>query len=271
MVRQYYVDEITDISEQELRPLCGTVEPPACLLGGWAVHLHVNDGFQSEYGRGYIGSRDVDLGFHVNPEWGSEELLAAPVGRSVQRVTDAGYIPLSFRFVRHFDRDTRETLTADEVQSLPSHRVFDLYLDVIPDTDDLDTFHDVFGFRPPAEPLLTHVLTDDAAEPLTTFRSWNLPEEMRVVDPDLLAAMKIRSIPDRDRDQKRVKDVADLHALLWYVREYREMRSAARSWASESDLQQLRDHVGDGVYADAAQLLQIDESLVADSIEQLLL
>lgn len=66
MVRQYYVDEITDISEQELRPLCQTVEPPACLLGGWAVHLHVNDGFRSEYGREYIGSRDVDLGFHVD-------------------------------------------------------------------------------------------------------------------------------------------------------------------------------------------------------------
>lgn len=34
MVRQYYVSEITGISEQELRPLCQTVEPPACLLGG---------------------------------------------------------------------------------------------------------------------------------------------------------------------------------------------------------------------------------------------
>lgn len=271
MVRQYYVDEITDISEQELRPLCQTVAPPACLLGGWAVHLHVNDGFRSEYGREYIGSRDVDLGFHVDPDWGRDELEAEPVGQSVQRVMEAGYIPLSFRFVRHFNLDTGETLTAEEVQSQPSHRVFDLYLDMIPDTDDLDTFHDVFGFRPPAEPLRGHVFTDDAAEPLTAFWSWDLPEEMRIVDPDLLAAMKIRSIPDRDREQKRVKDVADLHALLWYVREFREIRSAVRSWVSERDIDQLRDHVGEGVYADTAQLLQIDEQLVQDSIEQLML
>ncbi len=69
MVRQYYADEITGISEEELRPLCQTVEPPACLLGGWAVHLHVNDGFRDAYGREYIGSRDVDLGFHVDPDW----------------------------------------------------------------------------------------------------------------------------------------------------------------------------------------------------------
>jgi len=271
MVRQYYVDEITDISEQELRPLCQTVEPPACLLGGWAVHLHVNDGFREEYGREYIGSRDVDLGFHVDPDWDRDELEAAPVGRSVQRVIDVGYIPLSFRFVRHFNRETGETLTEAEAQSLPSHQVFDLYLDMIPDTDDLDMFQNVFGFRPPAEPLLSHVFTDDAAEPLTSVREWEVPEAMQIVDPDLLAAMKIRSIPDRDRDQKRVKDVADLHALLWYVRAYREMRSDVRSWVSDTDFDRLQEYVDDGVYADAAQLLQIDEALVRDSIEQLLL
>ncbi len=83
--------------------------------------------------------------------------------------------------------------------------------------------------------------------------------------------MKIRSIPDRDRDQKRVKDVADLHALLWYVSEYEEMRSAVRSWVSDSDLDQLRDHVDDGLYMETANLLQIDASLVEDSIEQLML
>ena len=271
MVRQYYVDEITDISEQELRPLCQTVEPPACLLGGWAVHLHVNDGFREEYGREYIGSRDVDLGFHVDPDWERDDLEAAPVGRSVQQVTEAGYIPLSFRFVRNFDRNTGETLTEAEAQSLPSHQVFDLYLDVIPDTDDLDAFQDVFGFRPPAEPLLEHVFTDDAADPLTTVREWDVPADVRIVDPDLLAAMKIRSIPDRDRDQKRVKDIADLHALLWYVRAYREMRSDVRSWVTGADLDQLRDHVGDDAYVDAANLLQIDAELVRDSIEQLVL
>ncbi|PSP66676.1 hypothetical protein BRC85_09385 [Halobacteriales archaeon QS_1_69_70] len=271
MVRQYYVDEITDISEQELRPLFQTVEPPACLLGGWAVHLHVNDGFQAECGRDYIGSRDVDLGFHVDPGWAPGEVDAAPVGQSVKRVVDVGYIPLSFRFVRHFNRYTGETLTAEEAKSLPSHHVFDLYLDLIPDTQDLDTFHEVFGFRPPAEPLLAHVFTDDAAQPLTTFRSWDVPEEFGVVDADLLAAMKIRWIPDRDMDQKRVKDVADLHALLWYVREYREIRSDVLSWVSERDIEQLREHVGADLYADAANLLQVDEQLVEDSVEQLIL
>ena len=90
MVRQYYVDAITDISERELLPLLKTIEPPACLIGGWAVHFHVNEGFRDEYGRNYIGSRDIDLGFHVDPDWGRDELEAAPVGRSINRVMEAG-------------------------------------------------------------------------------------------------------------------------------------------------------------------------------------
>lgn len=94
MVRQYYIDEITSISAQELRPLCQTVEPPACLLGEWAVHMHVNDRFREASGREYIGSRDVDLGFHVNPDWGRDELRAAPVGQSVERVQEEGYTPV---------------------------------------------------------------------------------------------------------------------------------------------------------------------------------
>lgn len=270
MVREFYVEEVTDISEQELRPLCQTVEPPACLLGGWAVHLHVNDGFRDTYGREYIGSRDVDLGFHVDPNWDRDALETAPVGQSVDQVKEAGYIPLSFRFVRHFNRETGEILTAYEAQSLPPHQVFDLYLDMIPDTGELEAFHDVFNFRPPAEPLLEHVFTGDGGEPLSRFQSWDVPAEMQVVDPDLLAAMKVRSIPDRGRTQKRVKDVADLHALLWYVREYREMRSDVRGWVSDDDIVRVREHVDPGVYGEAANLLQIDAELIQDSVEQLL-
>lgn len=270
MVRQYYVDKITDISEEELRPLLATVEPPACLLGGWAVHLHVNEGFQSEYDGEYIGSRDVDLGFHVDPGWDAGELEAAPVRDSVERVMDEGYTPAGFRFVRHFNRETGETLTENDVRELPSYQVFELYLDIIPDTDDLDTFEDVFGFRPPAEPLLAHAFVDDAASPLMESLPWDIPEELQIVDPDLLAAMKIRSIPDRERNQKRVKDVADLHALLWYVGEYREMRSNVRSWVGDYDLDQLQEHVDVGMYEDAANLLQVGPELVEDSIERLI-
>ena len=162
-----------------------------------------------------------------------------------------------------------ETLTAAEARSLPSHQVFDLYLDMIPDTDGLETFEEVFGFRPPAEPLLVHVFMDDAAQPLSSIRTWDVSNEISVVDDDLLAAMKIRSIPDRDREQKQVKDVADLHALLWYGREYGEIHSDVRSRVSKTDISQIQEQLDGEVYSDAANQLQTDEQLVEESIERL--
>lgn len=270
MVRQYYVDEITNLSEQELRPVCETVDPPACLLGGWAVHLHVDPGFQEAYGRGYIGSRDIDLGFHIDPSWNEDTLPNTSIGRSLRNLEDQGYVPLSFRLVRYFNRDTGDNITEEESKQLPPHQVFQLFLDIIPDTDDLDTFHDVFGFRPPSEPLLQHAFEDDAAEPLSSYRAWDLPDTMRIADADLLAAMKIRSIPHRDKDQKRVKDLADLHALLWYVTDYAAMQTEALQWVSHEDVEQMQTHMDEQGYRDAADLLGVDQALIRDSIKQLI-
>lgn len=51
--------------------------------------MYANDWFREAYGREYIGSRDVDLGFHVPPDWGHDEIDAAQVGRSGERVQEA--------------------------------------------------------------------------------------------------------------------------------------------------------------------------------------
>lgn len=66
MVAEHYVGALTGISERELRQVTRLVEPPACLLGGWAVNYHINPGFRAEHGRDIIGSRDIDLGFQVD-------------------------------------------------------------------------------------------------------------------------------------------------------------------------------------------------------------
>ena len=64
-----YAEAVTTLSEGELQDVIAVAEPPACLLGGWAVHLHVTDGFQEAHRRPYIGSRDIDLGIHTEFEW----------------------------------------------------------------------------------------------------------------------------------------------------------------------------------------------------------
>jgi hypothetical protein len=128
----------------------------------------------------------------------------------------------------------------------------------------------VFGFKPPAEPLLAPVFEDDKGRQLAEYVSWSPSAEKLIVSPEILAAMKIRSLPDRDKSHKRVKDVADLHALLWYVTNYTDMKTDALEYVSDSDVEQFSDAVDDSLFEDVATLLQIEPQLISDSITRLL-
>jgi len=269
VVRQYYVPQVTELSEQELQAVFEVAEPPVCLLGGWAVHLHVNPGFQAEHGREYIGSRDIDMGVHVDSDWNNGELPDTPIGESISAIEALGYTKSRFGFVQNFLRDSQERISEDGAGEYGMHEVFQVYVDVIPDTTELDEFREVFGFKPPAEPLLAPAFEDGEGEPLSEFVSWSPSSDKMIVPSELLAAMKIRSLPDRDKSHKRVKDVADLHALLWYVKDYGKMKTQASEYISDSDLTRLEDAVDRTVFEDAAQLLQIDQQLIANSIRRL--
>ncbi|WP_348643030.1 nucleotidyl transferase AbiEii/AbiGii toxin family protein [Natronomonas gomsonensis] len=270
-MRQYYVPQVTELSEQELQAVFETAEPPVCLLGGWAVHLHVSSGFRSEHGREYIGSRDIDIGIPVDEQLAGECLAETPVGESISAIEALGYTKSRFGFVQNFLRDSQERVSEKEASEHGMHEVFQVYVDVIPDTTALDGFRDVFGFKPPAEPLLRPVFEADGGEPLAEYVSWSPSAGKLIVSPELLAAMKIRSLPDRDKSHKRVKDVADLHALLWYVTDYTEMKAGALEYVSDADVDHLTEALDDQVFENAATLLQIEPQLISDSIDRLLL
>ena len=268
--RSQYVEAVTTLSEAELQDVISVAEPPACLLGGWAVYSHVTDGFRDAHGRPYIGSRDIDLGVHVDPEWSAADLQAAPVATTLERIeTDLGYSRGRFGFFRQYHRETGDRLTEEEARDCPAHNVFRVDIDIIPDTTALDVFEDTFGFRPPAEPLLAPVFADDEGKPLDDHVSWTVPSGARLAPSASLAAMKIRVFPERDKSHKQLKDLADLHALLWYVEEYASMRSAARDRVSDDDVETFRAAVSEGLYDRAARLIEVDATMVRQSIEQL--
>lgn len=272
MIRQYYVEQVTRLSRWELESVFQIVEPPACLIGGWAVYFHVNNGFQREHGRGYIGSRDIDLGVHVDPRWTPTELPDKPVGKLLVRLEDElGYTRSRFGFLQYFHRESGDRLSEREANDYPMHEVFEVFVDVVPDTVELDAFEKAFGFRPPAEPLLTLAFERAAAEPLSSYVSWDVSNLILIAKPALVAAMKIRSIPHRDKSYKRVKDIADLHALLWYIRDYNEMRDDVFNYVSRADLQQLKKSVDTQLFEATANLLQIDSKIIRGSINRLTL
>ena len=270
--RSQYADSVTAHSRGELQDVLSVAEPPVCLLGGWAVHIHVTDSFQSQHGRGYIGSRDIDIGVHVDPGWTPEELDDTPVATTLKRIqNDLDYDRGRFGFYQQFHRDTGERLDDDEARDLASHNVFRVDIDVIPDTTELDVFEEAFGFRPPAEPLLAPVFGDSTGEPLNDNVDWSVSEETRIATPAALAAMKVRAFPDRDKSHKRLKDLADLHSLLWYVADYDDVRAAALEQLTGGDLDAFEAAIDSDLYERTARLIDVDETVLRQSIERLVL
>jgi len=201
-----YSDTETDLSKCHLRQIFADVGE-GCLLGGWAVYLNVNEGFRRENGRDYIGSRDIDVGFFIELGVFLEETEFARVFYGLQ---GAGFKGQSFRMYKVFDRETGEELSDAEASGKLSFEVLNLYVDLVVDRIPED-FAEVFGFVPIDEPLLADVYSNDRFVEV----EWE-GLGLRVVDPVFLVCMKFRSVGSRTRDHKRVKDVADLFALMWY-------------------------------------------------------
>lgn len=268
--RSQYADEVTTLSEKELQRLLEVASPPVCLLGGWAVHVHVTGAFRAEHGREYVGSRDVDLGVHVDPALGPETLREKPVAATLGDVeSELAYERGRFGFYRYFHRRSGEGLDDEEAAGLPQHEVFRVDVDVLPSTRDLDAFAEAFGFRPPAEPLLGPVFDGGESEYLDAFVPWDAPADVRLASRSILAAMKVRAFPERDESHKRLKDLADLHALLWYGGEYGRLTSDVPAHLTDEDVERFTSATTDRLYADAASLIGVESDVLRSSIDQL--
>jgi hypothetical protein len=69
----------------------------------------------------------------------------------------------------------------------------------------------VLEFVPIDEPLLSLVFTKRLSTPAKLFATNVLMPKTHV-----LLAMKLNSVVYRDQQHKRIKDIADIYALLWY-------------------------------------------------------
>jgi hypothetical protein len=166
-----------DISYKYLKTVVGRLEEPICLIGGWAVFQNVNKNFKKATGRDYIGSRDIDLGFHFETDWSEKDMHESTFAKSLQIIEeDLGFMPVGFRYLKEFHIETEQELSNDEAKTTPQHFVFPLYIDPV-----VDTIH----------PKL-------------------LPK------PHVLLATKLNSVIGRDKEHKRLKDIADIFALLWF-------------------------------------------------------
>ena len=100
-----------EVSQSQLSRILPALGEPVCLLGGWALCITVNKNFAASQGRAFQGSRDIDLGFHVDPSWSGDELKGSLFGRAIRRIEEVGFEHVGFRFMKCFHTETREELS----------------------------------------------------------------------------------------------------------------------------------------------------------------
>lgn len=200
-----YKEFETRTSYNYLKHVINSLGEPICILGGWAVFFHANAKFQKAQGRPYLGSRDIDLGFHMEGDI-SKSTLKQTITILQKKLN---FKPLSFRLMKEIHTETAEEINAGEI--VPAHFIFPMYVDLIVDTIPKD-FKKTFGFDPIDEPLLKTAFEKGEHTIVTEFK-----KKLLLPNPELLLAMKINSLPGRDKEHKRIKDICDIFALTWYT------------------------------------------------------
>ena len=87
----------TDTSYKYLQQIVKILDEPICILGGWAVYLTVNKNFKKAEGRNYLGSKDIDIGFHIDGSLDKNKLKFTTIAKSLKKIEKDGFKPQSFR------------------------------------------------------------------------------------------------------------------------------------------------------------------------------
>ena len=146
----------------------------------------------------------------MDKTWTDADLKKSAFFKSIKILKDMKYYEIGSRFVQHHDLETKRLLTETEYKSRPIYDMFDLFVDPI-----VDTIHPrtkaLFGIDPIDEPLLASVFRNNHV----TMSDY-LGEKIMLPNPEMLISMKINSVLTRNKNDKRIKDIADIYSLTWH-------------------------------------------------------
>lgn len=201
----------TKASFKALEVLAEKLPKPCILLGGWAVYFSVNERFQKDLGFTYLGSRDVDLGFHISKDATEFDLITGNLVPAIHLLRRMGYRKKgASRFCRTIDKRTGETIVGDSQEQSNDGDLFHLYIDPIVDYSHpkLSEFEDI---DPLEEPVLSKAVLENRYIKKTIGSG-----EVNIPEPDILLEMKLRSFPKRTKPDKIIKDICDIYSLIWF-------------------------------------------------------
>lgn len=205
-----YEEFETETPRNNLSKVLSAVPAPACLIGGWAVYHTVNADYKAKTGMSYQGSRDIDLGFHIDKDAAAESLHETDLAKASRSLEGMGFRGMGGRLFREYHRETGLPLSEAKAKKTPSYNLFHLYVDLLVDNTP-DGIKKAVGFTPFDEKLLVHVFSGGMHRAIDEF-----PARVILPTPQVLLAMKMSSLPDRTKDHKKYKDVMDVYALIWH-------------------------------------------------------
>jgi len=245
-----YAEFETRTSYKCLQKVISVLQEPICILGGWAVFLHVNTNFQKAQGRPYLGSRDIDLGFHLDKNATVPQMKNSALSKSLDILQNKlKFKSVSFRLLKEVHTETEEEI--EEGKIIPAHFIFPMYAVVLVDNIPAK-FKDVFHFQPADEPLLRFVFEyQKHREELKEFH-----KKLWLPKPELLLATELNALKHRDKEHKKIKDMCDIFALLWYSEEKpQELKKKIVQFVSVDKIHASTSIINEDDYQKASQQL----------------
>ena len=264
MTIQLYDGQETDTALEALEALSKELPEPFLLIGGWAVYLTVNESYRKDHGVPYLGSRDIDLGFHIDRDCDDEALQNCTYAKALKVLDRVGYRPHgSFRYCRIIRRDTGETIDEKAARGMDLYDVIYLYVDMM--VDNIHPKHkQYFRADPMDEPFISRVFEEKCGVPQSINGA-----RVIIPPPHILLATKLKAIPDRTNEDKLWKDACDIYAILWHSKtNYREIVSAVRMDYPEYCRRALNS-INDEAAEKAAHHLGIDKGTYIGVVRQL--
>ena len=252
-----YEDYETGISHDALSKVVSALPAPVCLLGGWAVYYTVNANYSASTGNSYHGSRDIDLGFHLEDDATDKLLRESALAGSIESLRGMGFRSMGVRMFKEYHRETRLLLSEAKAKKTPSYNIFQLYVDLLVDNAPAG-IKKAIGFTPFDEKMLVHVFGGKMFKAIDEF-----PTRVILPTPPVLLAMKMASLPNRTKDHKKHKDIMDMYALIWHSGvPLKRLRLGVSRLVSAPDMLKAVSSIGKPDYEQAADSLGIDEEKV---------
>lgn len=225
-----YDTQETGVALEALEAISTVLPEPFLLVGGWAVYLTVNESYGKRHGVSYLGSRDIDVCFHIDPKQDIGSLRNSTFAQALEVVRREGYSPHgSYRFCKMIRRDDGAVITEEEARALALHELTYLYVDMM--VDHIHPLHkEVFRCEPIDEPIAATIFAEGSMS-VRELRGF----QVHIPDPPLLLATKLCSIPNRQKDDKLWKDACDIYAIIWHSPEKFSsvLNKVKKHWPSE--------------------------------------